>query len=232
MVSYECLTTLGCVLPVDDSEQVLLASFDNPSSRLTRSGVLVGVLAVEQVVGGSLSTSGCGVLLGQVEDALIPLLINHDSTKIQVVVRCSRSVDNDRTTNTSTVLRQQMAVVPSGTIGGCNPCVGSALTRSDTTFGDTWNTILVVGAVLQDTMPVNSGCVACHLVGDCDYDCITPVRDNCITWSLAIDGEACNGFASISINHGILNNEVVTPRLASLIVVASFRVDALAATPA
>lgn len=125
-----------------------------------------------------------------------------------------------------------MAVVPTSTVDIGNPGVGSARTWGNTAFSDTWNTVLVVGAVLQDTVPVDSGCVALHVVGNSDRYSITPVGDDRLTWSLTVDGEASDGTSSISVDHSIFNNQVVGSGLASGELSISVRAGALAVAPA
>lgn len=211
---------------------MLLARLEVPTGRFTGGGVEVGVLAVQEVVGRCQCTSGGGVVGSEVEDGVGELLINHDRAEIVVVVSSSRTVDDDRTTNTTAILRQQMAVVPTSTIDIGNPGVCSARAWGNTAFSDTRNTILVVGAVLQDTVPVDSGCVALHIVGNGDRYSITPVGDDRLTWSLTVDGEASNGTSSISVDHSILNNQVVGSGLASGELSIGIRAGVLAVAPA
>lgn len=83
---------------------MLLARLEVPTGRFTGGGVEVGVLSVEEIVGRCQGTSGSGVVGSEVEDGVGELLINHDRAEIVVVVSSSRTVDDNRTTNTTAIL--------------------------------------------------------------------------------------------------------------------------------
>ena len=105
-------------LPVDDTEKMLLSLLDGPLRALTCCAIRGLVLAVEQVVGRWWQgTSNSGDVVGHLENGLVEGLVNHDCAHIEVVVRSGRSMNDDRATATSTILRQGMGVIPSSSVG-------------------------------------------------------------------------------------------------------------------
>ena len=115
---------------------------------------------------------------------------NHNASGVNIVVSAGRSLDNDWPLNTVRELSNEMAVIPRGTIGGSNPLVHTGVTWCETALGDTWNTVLVVGADLTNTVPMDGSSVVSQRVVDSYLDGITPVADNGRAWYLAVDGKS------------------------------------------
>ena len=149
------------------------------------SGEKVKLTTGAEVSNASVGLSNSHGCRGSAED-----IIDHDSACINIVVGSGWAMDDHRSANTITVLTVHVGVVPASTIlvGLEGVCTG--LARSHSTFRDTWNTVLVVGTLLEDTMPMNGGCVIRHLVGNSDLDSITPVAFEKRTWHLAVDGKS------------------------------------------
>lgn len=68
--------------------------------------------------------------------------------------------------------------------------IDARITRCKTALGNTWNTILVVGVELADTVPVNGGRVVSHAVVDSDLDGIAPIANNSGSWDLTVNGKS------------------------------------------
>ena len=62
-------------------------------------------------------TRSCSSKLSLGFNGVVELLVDHDSTHVEVIVGSRRTVDNDRTTDTSAVLSDGMGVIPTSTIG-------------------------------------------------------------------------------------------------------------------
>lgn len=84
---------------------------------------------------------------------------NHNASGINIVVSASRPLDDDWALNTVRELSNEMAMIPRGTIGGSNPLVHTGVTWCKTALGDAWNTVLVVGADLTETMPMDGSSI-------------------------------------------------------------------------
>lgn len=64
-------------------------------------------------------------------------------------------MDDHRTADTITKLGESVRVVPAGAVlAGLEP-VGAGVARGKGTLSDTGNTVLVVGALLNDTVPMD-----------------------------------------------------------------------------
>ena len=107
-----------------------------------------------------------------------------------------------------------MAVVPGRTVGSGNPLVDAGITWCETALGNTWNTILVVGVVLIDTMPVDGGRVISQGVVNSDLDGITPVANNGRSWNLTVDGKR-RSWGSLEVPVDARDGEVVLTNGAS-----------------
>lgn len=69
------------------------------------------------------------------------------------------------------------------------PLVDASGARSNAALGDTRHTVLVIGASLSDTVPMDGGGIGGQAVDDGDFNHITPVGHNGLTWRLTVDGE-------------------------------------------
>ena len=117
-------------------------------------------------------------------------IINHNGSHVNIVVGSGRSMDDNRTTNTITILSKGVAVIPRSTIGRCEPCVGPGTpVSSNGTFSNAGNTIHIVGALLTDTVEMDGSGVVLQFVDDGDRDVITPVGLEDWSGDLAVDGK-------------------------------------------
>jgi hypothetical protein len=117
-------------------------------------------------------------------------IADHDRSHINIVVGTGRSLDNDGALNAVRELGDEMAVIPRGTVRRGNPLVDAGITWCEAALGNTWNTVLVVGTELTDTVPVDGGSIVSHGVVNGDLDGITPVAYNGRSWNLTVDGES------------------------------------------
>lgn len=69
------------------------------------------------------------------------------------------------------------------------PLVDARGTRSNTALGDTRHTVLVIGASLSNTVPMDGCGVGGQAVDNGDFNHVTPVSHNGLTWRLAVDSE-------------------------------------------
>jgi hypothetical protein len=126
------------------------------------------------------------------------------SSKINIVVRGSRSSHNHSTPETITILNGVMRVVPlrrcqvsqpqeiatsrtyCGAILRGFEAVPSRFARCNGAFSDSIDTIHLIRTQLPHTVPVN----ACPVVGkttcDCDFECVAPVRNECLSQSVCV----------------------------------------------
>lgn len=158
---------------------MLLALLDNPLLALPCRAVWRLVLTVEQVVGRRWEgSSDPGNVVSHLEDGLAKALIDHDGTQVEVIVRSSRPMNNDGSSNTTAILSQGVRVIPSGAVGRRMPLVDSGSAWRNAALSDTWNTVLIVGAILSDTVPMDG----CGIIRQCvehgDLDDISPVGHN------------------------------------------------------
>lgn len=178
-------------IPVDDSEQMLLTLLDSPPGALASSISSVSVFTVQEVVGRCWErTSESSNIVGHLEDSATENLVNHDGTHVEIIVFSRGSVNDDRSSDATTILGKSVGVIPTSSIGRCVELVGSACTWSDSTLSDTRNTILIVGAVLSNTVPVDGSGIVGEAVDNSNLDHITPVGYDCVAWCLAVN---CKG---------------------------------------
>jgi hypothetical protein len=219
---------------VDETESVLLASLNTPKSVLATRQIWESVVAVEHVVPGVVRTevSNAVILRSSSENlsSIAEEVVNHDSTGINVVVCSSRAVNDHRTADTITKLAESVGVVPTGAVLAGLEAVGAGVARGDSTLSDTWNTVLIVGAVLDDTVPMNLGLsvrlesheelsyrssIVLHLVGDMDLDPVTPVALDGGTGHLAVDSQS-KAVNTIVVEGGIGDDPIVSAGLARI----------------
>lgn len=216
---------------VDDAEEMLLARFDSPGGGFTRVAINCLVLAVEHVVNSCRErASETGNVPCHLEDSLGENLVDHDGTHVIVVVSSGRSVNDNRSSNTTTVLRQGVRVVPTGSIRRSEPSVGADAQGSNSALSDTWNTVLVVCASLADTVPVNSGRVVSQQVCHGNLNPITPVDFEKRTRCFTIDQEG-RSVNAIEILRARSNGEGELLSVATLVVVHGITSDRLAFAP-
>lgn len=78
-------------------------------------------------------------------------IVNHHGTHVNVIVGSGRSMDDHGTADTVTVLGQRVRVIPASAVLVELHGVGAGRARSNTTLGDTWHAVLVVGGLLSQT---------------------------------------------------------------------------------
>ena len=142
-------------------------------------------------------------------------IINHDASQIHIVVSSRGSMDDDWASNAITVLGVEMAVVPAGTVGCCLPLIDPGVTWCKCALSHTWNTIVRVRANLADTVPMDGGTVALHLVVNRDLDRVTPVALDGRSWNLAVDGKS-KSWGSVIAHRGVGDGEVEFADFASV----------------
>lgn len=220
---------------VDEAEEMLLAGLDLPQSVLTTAEVGEGVVAVKHVVpcAARSEVGDARVGLGSSHGlgAVAKEIVDHDSAHIDIVVGSSGAVDDHGTADTITILRKSVGMVPARSVllGQERVCAG--ITRSESTLGNAWNTVLVIGLSLSDAVPVDGGGVVLQLVRDSDLDSVTPVAFNQRSWDLAVDSE-CKTLDTIKIDSGVGDDPIIGTDLASLgAVMINIGVNAVAAAP-
>jgi hypothetical protein len=158
-------------------------------------------------------------------------VINHDGAGINIVVGSSRAVDDHGTSDTVTVLSEHVRVVPASSILAGLEGVGTSLTGSDSALSDTWNTVLIVGTLMDHTVPMDGSSVVLHLVRDGDLDGITPIAFQKRTWNLPVDGKS-KAWDTVVVLGRVCDDPVSRAGLASarafLVVVG---IDAILAAP-
>ena len=107
---------------------------------------------------------------------MVPI-VQKQHTQIFIVIGRSRTIDYDATKDTFPRLQSKVGVVPGGSVLYGLPCVRYGIFGSRGTLSDRNDTILVIGVVLADTVPVNTGTVlrVDEVVRYVNSDCITPV---------------------------------------------------------
>ena len=73
-------------------------------------------------------------------------VVNHDSSHVDIVVGSGRAIDDDRASNTITVLSEVVRVVPRSTVLSSLELVRAGLTWGKSALSNTWNTVVGVGA--------------------------------------------------------------------------------------
>jgi hypothetical protein len=96
-----------------------------------------------------------------------------------------------------------MAVIPRGTVGRGLEFIDAGITWCETALGNTWNTILVVGIELADSVPVNRGSIVIQGIVNGDPDGIAPVANNSGARDLTVDGKSRSlGSLEVPLNAG------------------------------
>ena len=135
-------------------------------------------------------------------------IADQDSSQIDIVISAGRSLDDKWALNTIRELGNEMAVIPGGAVGAGNPLVDTGITWCQTALSNTWNTILIVGIELTNTMPVDGGRIVSQGVVNRDLDSITPVAYNGGSWNLTIDGES-RSWGSLIVPLNARNGKIV-----------------------
>ena len=205
---------------VDQTEQVLLASFELESGKVvirgaSSFGLVAGVagLAVdEHVVGGRREDrsfpGGVVDLLEEVLVVIVEPIAKHYRADIDIPLVSRRTVNDYGTRQAVEVLRRVVSVPPSGSKEFSANTVSERGTRSDRAVADSRNTIVPRGSRLQETMPVNRSAFVLKFVLDGDLDPITPVRLNERARELVVDHEH-RSYNTIWLHCGVRDSPVV-----------------------
>lgn len=137
---------------------------------------------------------------------MVPV-VQKQVTEINIVVRSGGAVDQNTAEQSVPRLHVEMRVVPGGSILGCAPLIGEAVSRSDGTLSHTGNAIVVVGVVLSNAVEMNRSSVVLKCIGymhnlanrlvhfvlakgtgNVLTDPVAPVGDDGWTWKRAVDG--------------------------------------------
>ena len=140
---------------------------------------------------------------------------DHDASHIDIVIGAGRSLDDDGALNTVCVLGDEMAVIPRRTVRGGNPLVDAGVTWCKTTLGHTWNTVLIVGIELTDTVPMDGGGIIGQGVVNSDLDGITPVANDGRAGNLAVHGKS-GSWGSLKVPVDAGDGKVVLAHCASI----------------
>ena len=191
---------------VGKAEEIFHASLDFPRCVCAGREIRQRVFAVEEVVGcaqwtcvgnyivflSSRNIEASYMLVPEyaIRDTKYSQIADQDTSHIHVIIGAGRSLDDNGALNTIRELGNEMTVIPGGAVGTGNPLVDTGITWCQTAFGNTWNTILVVGAELTDAVPVDGGRIVSQCVVNSDLDGITPVAHNGGSWNLTIDGKS------------------------------------------
>ncbi len=142
-------------------------------------------------------------------------------------------MDDNRSADTITILSESMAVIPRSTVRGCEPGVGTgpAIT-SDAAFGDTRNTILIVGVLLANAVEMDRGGVVLHLIDDGHFHHVAPISLDGRSGNLAIDGKSELRTRAVELQRGIGNGEGISTGDTGFVAVGvNIRADVLAVAP-
>ena len=124
-------------------------------------------------------------------------------------------MDDNWASNTIAILDEVMGVIPRRTVLSCLPRIGTSLTWGKSALGDTWNTVVGVGAQLTDTVPMDSSTVVSHAVGNINDNVVTPIALNRWTWDLTIHSKARTAGA-VKVAGGVGDCQAVVTGLAGI----------------
>jgi len=186
---------------VDDAEEVLLAGGELDVEVLASGAGRVHVGSVDEDIVGR----GTRAVLEETHEDLsigisgghVEPVVDCQWAQVNVPVVRGGAVDDQRTSDTVTVLRRVVRVVPCSTELGSLKAVGLGLTGGERALGDTVHTVLDGAAQLAETVPVNGSTVGLHVVVDGDLEVVSPVGPDERTGVLAVDEEALARVGSI-----------------------------------
>lgn len=195
---------------VDESQSMFLTrSQGGTRIRATRSG---SHGAIDQAVVGSRRKRVAmhGQERSRPDCRIVPIR-DCQRSEIFIVVRSSRSVDDDGAKNTIAVLGRKMRVIPARAIlcGSKSICLLAA--RHDRTLCEPWHTILCVIVVHSHPMEVDGSSVVFQLILYRHGNGVTPVGVYRGTWILSIDS-IDQTLVSIGCECGIGDSQFVRHR--------------------
>jgi len=187
---------------VDEAEEIFLAGLEDHFELLAAAnalgvsgaGAVEGVGAVDQA---ALKGRGTAKLrdVPSVESFDMRPVLEEESTEVLVVVPVCWAVEYYATEEALRVLQTEVAVVPRRAILRGPEFICHAFTRGDGALSDSWNSVGQQRVELSHAMPMDSGSVADHVVGDVDFDRVTPVGDDGWTGDRSVECHACSAVA-------------------------------------
>lgn len=107
---------------------------------------------------------------------MVPI-IQEEHTEVLIVVGRSRAVDDNASKDTLPRLESKVGMIPSRAVLQSSPSVRHSVFGGSGTLCNGHNTILVVGVVLANAMPMNAGSIigVDQVVRHMYRDCIAPV---------------------------------------------------------
>lgn len=179
----ECAVHRG----VDDPDPVFLALSDGHLG-IRAFAILINMSTVDEDIIGP-GRAPRRVLCDLVDCGRRDIVVVCDgkSTKICVVVDCSRSIDDHSSKYTISVLGRKVRMIPGRAELGGLEFVLSCLSGSNWAFGNSRNTVMLTAIKLTDTMPMDTGSIVSHVVLDIDNNGVTPFRPDHGTRILAVD---------------------------------------------
>ena len=198
---------------VDQSQAMFLALGKSHLSVGSSACFVLSEAIDENVVSVWWRRVGLEVLKSDLVDIVCKTVVpiaNRESTKIDIVVRGGRTIDNDRASNTHTVLRRVMTVVPRSTELGGKECVCSGLAGRDRAFGNTTNTISTNTVELSNTMPMETAAIVLEGVLDIDNNGISPIGSNDWPGQLVVDEIALDGSIAVRVTCCVCNLKIVS----------------------
>lgn len=100
--------------------------------------------------------------------------------KVDVIVRSRGAIDDDWSNQSVAVLDRIMRMIPRSAVLRCLELVGSGLAWGERAFSETGGTVHFVRTQLSKTVPVDTRPVVFDVVGDGDFNIVTPVRNDCL----------------------------------------------------
>lgn len=99
---------------------------------------------------------------------MVPV-VQEEHAQVFIVIGRSRAIDDDTTKNTLPCLKRKVRVVPGTSILSCSPSVCDSVPGSSRALRYRDNTILIIGVILSNTVPMNASAVSridqvvCHM---------------------------------------------------------------------
>lgn len=109
---------------------------------------------------------------------MVPV-VQEEHAQVFIVVGRSRTIDDDTTKDTLPRLQCKVRMIPGASVLYCSPRVSDSVLGSSWALSDRDHTVLVVGVILADTMPMNASAVlgidqvVCYM----NSDGIAPIRE-------------------------------------------------------
>ena len=218
---------------VDEPDPVFLALSDGHFGILASTARIDMSAVHEDIIGfgRALWRVLCNLVECRRRDIIV--VCDGESTKIHVVVSCSRSFDDYRPKYAIAVLGRKVRVIPGRAELGGLEFVLSRLSRSNWAFGNSRNTVMLTAIKLTDTMPMDTGSIVSHVVLDIDNNGVTPFRPDRGTRILAVDDlKLPRASCSIRVRSGYVGNLKVVLAVISVYVTGIIEKRTVTVVPA